>query len=362
MPSENPAADRNPRARITPEAFQVQPALYGLPLAAPGRRLAAIAIDGLIVVVLAQSGGLMLGVGAAVLVYAWLRGSPRFSTRRRGGSGIALFCAIIAFSFAVAYIGPWIDGFGDDDDAADAGTGISAGLSGRDAVQAGLATAALFRCTDETCRGEALSELAATIAHGDLGVAERRELLRELAAEATEAPEERERLRALIDAHPSLVDAGRSAGASPPPAGEGRAPDSGTSGDLELLDASGGFSVLNTLKALADDLGFSFGWGAVYFTLLTVLWDGQTIGKRWLGIRVIALSGKPLSYWDAFDRYGGYAAGFATGLLGFLQVFWDDNRQAIHDRIAFTAVIRDPDGQALAQARGRVAPAAGTGN
>lgn len=33
--------------------------------------------------------------------------------------------------------------------------------------------------------------------------------------------------------------------------------------------------------------------------------------------------------------------------MGFLQVYWDPNRQAIHDRICFTAVIRDPDGSTL---------------
>lgn len=355
MSSPEPTVvDRDPRSCITPEAFQVQPVLYGLPLATPSRRLAAIAIDALIVVVLAQSGGLMLGVGAAVLVYSWLRGAPEPRAGRRRGSGIALFAAILAFSFAVAYLGPWIERFDDDDAAAEAGVELSAGLSGRDAMQAGLITAALFRCSDEACRGESLSELAATIERGDLDVADRRELLRELAAEVTDVADERKRLQALIDAHPSLVAADHSAGAPSPPADEDEAPVAGKSGDLQLLDESGGFSLLNTLKALADDLGFSFGWGAVYFTLLTVLWDGQTIGKRWLGIRVIALSGKPLSYWDAFDRYGGYAAGFATGLLGFLQVFWDDNRQAIHDRISFTAVIRDVDGQALARARSGV--------
>lgn len=30
-----------------------------------------------------------------------------------------------------------------------------------------------------------------------------------------------------------------------------------------------------------------------------------------------------------------------TGLLGVFQVFWDTNRQGIHDRIAHTAVIRE---------------------
>ncbi len=43
---------------------------------------------------------------------------------------------------------------------------------------------------------------------------------------------------------------------------------------------------------------------------------------------------------DCFGRYGGYGAGFATGLLGFLQVYWDPNRQAIQDKISATVVIK----------------------
>ena len=35
------------------------------------------------------------------------------------------------------------------------------------------------------------------------------------------------------------------------------------------------------------------------------------------------------------------AAGFATGLLGFAQVYWDANRQGIHDHIVGTVVIID---------------------
>jgi uncharacterized RDD family membrane protein YckC len=43
--------------------------------------------------------------------------------------------------------------------------------------------------------------------------------------------------------------------------------------------------------------------------------------------------------WDSFGRYGGYGAGLATGLLGFIQIYWDPNRQAIHDKISATIVI-----------------------
>jgi hypothetical protein len=48
-----------------------------------------------------------------------------------------------------------------------------------------------------------------------------------------------------------------------------------------------------------------------------------------------------LNWWLSFERAGGYAAGFATGLLGFAQIFWDPNRQAIHDKVSETIVIQD---------------------
>ena len=43
-------------------------------------------------------------------------------------------------------------------------------------------------------------------------------------------------------------------------------------------------------------------------------WKGQTVGKRIMKIRVLRLDGEPITWWTAFERAGGYAAGFATGL------------------------------------------------
>ena len=97
------------------------------------------------------------------------------------------------------------------------------------------------------------------------------------------------------------------------------------------------------LQGLVEDLGLGFGWAAFYFTMFTALWYGQTPGKKLFSIRVIQLDGTPLSIWDSFGRYGGYGAGIATGLLGFAQIFWDPNRQAIHDKISATIVVNDTD-------------------
>ncbi|GMG86505.1 RDD family protein [Biformimicrobium ophioploci] len=110
-------------------------------------------------------------------------------------------------------------------------------------------------------------------------------------------------------------------------------PDSGFSlKDLSIVDLA--------LRFLSD-LGIEFGIGALYFTLFTWAWQGQTPGKRLLGTRAVKLDGSSFGIWDAFGRYGGYATGIATGLLGFLQIFWDPNRQAMQDKLAFTAVIRN---------------------
>lgn len=85
--------------------------------------------------------------------------------------------------------------------------------------------------------------------------------------------------------------------------------------------------------------GLRFGWAIAYFSLLPFWWQGQTVGKRLFGLRVVELTGKPLGLMTCFGRYGGYAAGLATGGTGFLQVLWDPNRQAVEDKLAHTVVV-----------------------
>lgn len=92
---------------------------------------------------------------------------------------------------------------------------------------------------------------------------------------------------------------------------------------------------------LLDEAGLGFGWGALYLTIAHTLFRGRSIGKMIFRIRVVMIDQRPLNWWLSFERAGGYAAGFATGLLGFAQVFWDPNRQAIHDKVSETIVIQD---------------------
>ena len=109
---------------------------------------------------------------------------------------------------------------------------------------------------------------------------------------------------------------------------------------IEASEEKPVYSIVEYTKALIADLGLGFGWAALYFTAFSAWWKGQTPGKRLMGIRVVQLDGTYMSGWDAFGRYGGYGAGFATGLLGFAQIIWDSNRQAIQDKISATVVIQ----------------------
>ena len=99
------------------------------------------------------------------------------------------------------------------------------------------------------------------------------------------------------------------------------------------------YSIVAWIKGLITELGLGFGWAALYYSVFTAWFNGKTPGKRLLNIQVLKLDGSGLSLWESFGRYGGYGAGLATGLLGFVQIYWDPNRQAIQDKISETLVI-----------------------
>ena len=67
---------------------------------------------------------------------------------------------------------------------------------------------------------------------------------------------------------------------------------------------------------------------------------GQTPGKMICRLKVVQLNGEQLGYGKAFLRWAGYlVSGFAL-YLGYLWAAWDSNKQAWHDKIAGTYVVR----------------------
>jgi uncharacterized RDD family membrane protein YckC len=76
----------------------------------------------------------------------------------------------------------------------------------------------------------------------------------------------------------------------------------------------------------------------IYFSLALYIGNGQTIGKKIMGTRVISLTHRKVTLWQATERALGYGASFLEAGFGFLQYFINRNGQCVHDRIAQTIV------------------------
>ncbi|HOY31181.1 MAG TPA: RDD family protein [Bacteroidales bacterium] len=78
---------------------------------------------------------------------------------------------------------------------------------------------------------------------------------------------------------------------------------------------------------------------SLYFVLMTYFTNGQSIGKKISGIRIVSIYHQRIGFWHCIERTLGYAASTLEFGLGFLQVFWNVNRMTLHDRIAETIVV-----------------------
>lgn len=334
------------RDTITAHAFELDDQLLGVALARPTRRLAALLVDLLLASLLAALGGVLVGFAVAYIFF-------RIATRRRVAhrlkrwtrASLALLGALVLFGTVVALVG---DGWSlSTDDGASDPVVISTAADPaplRDSIfrrlehgaldvdalqQAGLPGPVL-----ELITPPAASIPAASIPAAPRTVTLLRDYADALAAADTLRADSLQPLVARAVAKPQI---------DPLLAALQRTSSrvaALTARNKALSERPRTASLWPTLRATAHDIGLGIGWVGVYFTLFLAWWSGQTPGKYLLGLRVVRLDGAPLSLWFSFERFGGYAAGLATGLLGFLQILWDPNRQGIQDRIAHTVVIR----------------------
>jgi len=250
------------KAMITPDAFTVDKALYGIRLARPWRRGGAMLIDLLLVAILAKQNVAFLAIIAAATFIKVGRDYKQVKRWRRTRKVLRFVSFVILLIVIFRVVGPAYDDIVHPQKSQQQ-------LSVDDSVQKGQSTS-----ESENEKGQSTSESKNE---------------------------------------------------------KGQSDSQGEEQSTSLTSWVKGFIV--------DDLGFGFGWAAFYFTLFTAWWQGQTPGKRLFSIKVLQLDGTPLSLWASFGRYGGYGAGFATGLLGFAQILWDGNRQAIQDKISATVVV-----------------------
>ncbi len=77
--------------------------------------------------------------------------------------------------------------------------------------------------------------------------------------------------------------------------------------------------------------------------------NGQTVGKRIMGLRVVRMDGKKMTFLGGLLRVLGYWLSAIVFFVGFLWVLFSNDRRAWHDKLAGTCVIYSWD------ARGSVA-------
>ncbi len=329
-------------------------------------------IDLLAIVLVGQLGWFLLGLAIAFLLF-------RRALRPAGdaltvGARWLTYGSLGALVLVATLAGAWLSWFGGDEPRVriEMPEGVVTGSVGQAVATASGAIALTRADTEEEARAAA-RDFAQSLSEQGLSTDEIREVLEEIAAE-NKAAWARE---AIVSAADALAPQQATIAAAPESlvvayAAALQAGDSVRRASLQepLVQAVAGErlerqsvrvdrlraeneeleeelreerdkGVLKLLFKAADEIGLGFGWAGLYFTFFVAVWRGRTPGKRLLGIRVLRLDGKPIGWWVAFNRFGGYAASIFTGLLGFFEMFWDPNRQALHDRIAATVVIKE---------------------
>lgn len=382
----------DPRTIVTPYAFAVHPELLGMPLATPWQRFGAIAVDGLVIFFLSLVGLGPLAIATTALLFWLATRKPNRDTVGKffkiavGCLGFMVLGATALVIFLMNYdpvqealeeVGDQVEAVsmgvsGDEagDEAGDPNPGladVAQGVFGAMALQSAENEEDAQTIVNRFVQGShragipqtQIRELVRGIIPEDAGWASSADeivdrAMATLSGSAQEAPEipapddstaegEDTPLSALavdsienlnqelVDARQDLARARRN------------------TDDLQealeqtntALEEERGSSPFGWLLSIIDDLGIGFGWAAIYLTITHAWWKGTSIGKKFFRIRVVMIDKRPLNWWLSFERAGGYAAGFATGLLGFAQIFWDPNRQAIHDKVSETIVIKD---------------------
>lgn len=107
-----------------------------------------------------------------------------------------------------------------------------------------------------------------------------------------------------------------------------------------LLMSLAGINPLTDSTTFLQDFLFNWLPSWTYYVAFTALY-GATPGKMALGLRVLRTDGKPVDWLTAFMRevVGKTLSTFAF-LLGYLWAFFHPKRQAWHDLIADTLVLR----------------------
>lgn len=339
-PNSNFSSKQETKNFVTPFAFNVHESLLGMRLASPRRRLLAITLDMLFISLLTKLDSLWLSALILIVVVQSL-----YRTWDEPDKLWAKVSLLLVGIVAALVIGSkvFIQSFSSDDDVAIKLSSANEGAPGAVSVSSALVyksdgwlggyklsvsdlkdeNGQVLCAAEQKCDSDFFGALTRDLADKDFSFEKASGFylgVREMLAENERLDSSQKETELASRIYQQLKD-----------------------GDFVQAKADSGQgtnSVIAWIKGAMGDLGLSFGWAALYFSVLTAWWNGQTLGKRLLGLKVVRIDGKSIDLWESIGRYGGYSAGLGTGLLGFLQIYWDANRQAIQDKISETLVVQ----------------------
>ncbi len=105
-----------------------------------------------------------------------------------------------------------------------------------------------------------------------------------------------------------------------------------------ILEAS---DLLVWLFALFGLVSFAFFWG--YYIFFEMIWNGQSPGKRWVGLRVIRTDGTPITLTETLVRNLVRLVDFLPAYygIGVVAMFINDQSRRLGDLAAGTLVVHD---------------------
>lgn len=359
---------------LTPFAFKLDKSLLGLPLASPAKRGIALIIDFSLIALLSDISGVALALAIAITFY-YLGNKKRAeksgkTTGHKRRKTFRIIAAIMVFFVLLDTLPPLLTYFNGQDTEASLNTADNSLALSESVLLAALLLSAVQTIDDSSCQqfdcwqtelGAVAEQVALVNYEGNIKITltQLDNIFSGLAQEIALTVDEQAQLLLFMQASykqklasleeetiaenqlavDMLKEKDFQTQVTTLPLTKDEIVPSITSQPEQQTVKKPVYSIIEWVKAIIEDLGLGFGWATFYFTAFIALGQGQTLGKKLLGIRVLQLDGTPLSFWDSFGRYGGYGAGLATGLLGFIQIYWDANRQAIHDKISATVVI-----------------------
>jgi len=320
--TQNKLADT--RDRITPAAFVPDESLLNLPLARPWRRCGAMLFDLMVVATLTSlNDGFLVALLAATWIFYKVKNTQLFKVLADRIAWLKRVLGLVVIILVIVMIGKsFLSTDIDNTNTSKLNSFVTIGKVTSSAY-------AGHQCDTVDCWKPHLTEFINNTAELTPEFS-KEEALDDVLEGSSLTDEEKTILKEWAIAQPQWNISRKQEITSKPQENK----------KLENKDVSSPTaSPMQWVFGIIEDLGLGFGFAAIYFTCFTAWFNGQTLGKMLFNTRVIQLNNEPLGLWSSFGRYGGYGAGLATGLLGFIQVYWDANRQTIQDQISATVVI-----------------------